>query len=180
MKLFHVSEESDIKIFEPRKPVRKDMQSSPPLVWTLNEKCLPNFLTPRDCPRVTYHVISNTTKEDKQKYLSSHFSSHVVAIEQNWFERMKNTVLYIYEFDAADFYLQDEIAGYYVSEKVQIPKSKIVITDLFAELFNRNVELRLLPEIITLRDEIIKSSFAWSMCRMANAKKFIEKGEINL
>ena len=166
--LFHISEENDIEVFEPRKPVRPDMQNSPAFVWAINEACLPNYLMPRDCPRVAFHVNESTTKADKRKHLSS-VSDHVIAIESRWFEKMKNTTLYLYEFDSADFYLQDEIAGYYVSEKTQNPISKMILTDLFEELFRRNIELRILPEIITLRDEIINTSFAWSMCRMVNA-----------
>lgn len=170
MRLFHVSEDNNIEIFEPRKPSRPDMQESASLVWAINELCLPNFLTPRDCPRVTYHIIDSTTNLDKKKYFSSTQASYVVAIEQDWLEKMINTTLYIYEFDTTDFYILDNIAGYYVTEKKQIPISKVTITDLFAEQFKRNVEIRILPELLTLRNKIVKSNLAWSMCRMANAK----------
>ena len=56
MRLFHVSEENNIKIFHPRQPSRNDLNKSVGLIWAINEICLPNYLTPRDCPRVTYHV----------------------------------------------------------------------------------------------------------------------------
>src|SRR5690606_39288884 len=87
------------------------------LVWAINEVCLPNFLTPRNCPRVTYHCNENTTENDKEMYLSSKTISHVVAIEHKWFEMMKNTTLYLYEFETKDYYLQDRGAGYYVDRK---------------------------------------------------------------
>lgn len=32
-----------------------------------------------------------------------------MAIEHKWFETMKNTVLYLYEFGISKFHLQDEI-----------------------------------------------------------------------
>lgn len=54
MRLFHVSEEPDIKVFEPRLPTRKDLNQNIGLVWAIDEARLPNFLTPRDCPRVAY------------------------------------------------------------------------------------------------------------------------------
>ncbi|WDV46424.1 hypothetical protein PV797_01705 [Clostridiaceae bacterium M8S5] len=171
MRLFHVSEEESIEKFVPIKPYREDLRDSPPLVWALNERCLPNFLTPRDCPRVTYHIGRDTNQNDIDKYFSSTKSIHVVAIEQWWFEKMKNTKLYIYEFNKENFYLQDEIAGYYVSEKTEIPIRKIVINDIFFELFRRNVELRILPEIKSLSEEIRKTSLNWSMCRMGNARE---------
>lgn len=56
MRLFHVSEESDIREFIPRIPDRDDLDKNVGLVWAINEKRLPNFLTPRNCPRVTYYI----------------------------------------------------------------------------------------------------------------------------
>ncbi|WP_408632547.1 DUF6886 family protein [Mobilitalea sibirica] len=35
---------------------RLDIDNSKGLVWAITEQCLPNFLTPRDCPRVS-HII---------------------------------------------------------------------------------------------------------------------------
>ena len=45
MRLFHVSEEPDIKVFEPRLPTRKDLNQNIGLVWAIDEARLPNFLT---------------------------------------------------------------------------------------------------------------------------------------
>lgn len=169
MRLFHVSEERDIKIFQPRIPDREDLDKNKGLVWAVNEKCLPNFLTPRDCPRVAYHLSSLSTCEDKDKYFSSKSCKHVLAIEYKWFEVMKNTTLYLYEFNPSEFYLQDVIAGYYVSEEVETPINQIIINDIFPELFKRNVELRIVDNLWHLSREIQKSSLNWSMCRMKNA-----------
>jgi hypothetical protein len=171
MKLFHVSEESDIEIFNPRLPTRDDLDPNKGLVWALCERALPNFLVPRDCPRVTYHIGAGTTKDDIEKYISSPSRcSHVVIIESTWFDRMRNTTLYLYEFASDDFYLQDECAGYYVSEKPQKAVNKIAINDLFAELWKRNVELRVVDNLWEICDKIKKTSFMWSMCRMRFAK----------
>jgi len=71
MRLFHVSEESDIEVFHPRNPDRNDLDKTVGLVWAIDEKRLPNFLTPRNCPRVTYHINSQATQEDRQKFFSS-------------------------------------------------------------------------------------------------------------
>lgn len=169
MRLFHVSEESDITLFEPRIPSRVDMDQSKGLVWAINEQCLPNFLTPRNCPRVTYHSNETTTDEHKKLYLSSNSLDHVVAIEHRWFEIMRQTTLYLYEFDTADFYGADKSAGYYVSEKTQIPINKIIVHDLFGELIRRNVEVRMIDNLWDLNDKIATTSFNWSMCRMGLA-----------
>ncbi|MEG2290374.1 MAG: hypothetical protein RR891_07020 [Clostridium sp.] len=170
MRLFHVSEENDISIFNPRIPEREDLNKSIGLVWAINEACLPNFLTPRNCPRVTYHLGSNTTKEDRVKYFSSSSISHVVIIENKWFEIIRNTSLYLYEFNSDDFELQDEVAGYYVAKTPQIPKSKYVLKDLFSELFSRNIEVRIVDNLWDIGEEIKKTSLNWSICRMRYAK----------
>ena len=171
MKLYHVSEENNIEIFIPRIPTRNDLDKSVGLVWAINKKCLPNFLTPRDCPRVTYHIGKNTSKDDIDIYISSKGISHVVVIENSWFETMKNTKLYLYEFNSDEFELQDEIAGYYVSKKPQIPILVYELDDLFYELFKRNVELRIVDNLWDICDEIKKTTFNWSMCRMGFAKE---------
>lgn len=169
MRLFHVSEERDISIFHPRLPTRKDMDPNKGLVWAINERCLPNFLTPRNCPRVTYHCNATTTDEDKRTFMSSPSTNHVVAIEHAWFETMKNTTLFLYEFDPSEFYLLDHGAGYYLSETAQTPIDKIGVQDAFAELFRRNVEVRLLHNLWDLSDQVQQSSLYWSMCRMGFA-----------
>lgn len=43
MRIFHVSEESDIQVFQPRVPTRTDLDFTKGLVWAIDDKCLPNF-----------------------------------------------------------------------------------------------------------------------------------------
>lgn len=171
MRLFHVSEESNIEVFKPRLPSRTDVDNSKGLVWAINEQCLPNFLTPRACPRVAYYSTEISSEEDKLRFFSSREVQHVIAIENKWFDIMKNTTLYLYEFDPGDFSLQDRIAGYYVSDKEQKPINKFIISDIFKEIFDRNVELRIIPNLWNLAEDIKNSTLNWSLCKMANAVK---------
>lgn len=55
MRLFHVSEEPDIKVFVPRLPTRKDLDQNVGLVWAIDDARLPNFLTP---PRLSTDCLS--------------------------------------------------------------------------------------------------------------------------
>ena len=169
MRLFHVSEEPNIEIFIPRFPQRDDLEKTKGLVWALNERCLPNFLTPRDCPRVTYHVSETTTQDDVFKFFSSPTFRHCVAIEHDWHVKMLETTLFVYELDTSNFYLQDEQAGYYVSEHTEIPISVTKYENLYQELFKRNIEVRLLNNLWDLSRAVQKSSLYLSLCRMANA-----------
>ena len=170
MRIFHVSEENDITVFHPRLPDRPDLDPKIGLVWAINDTCLPNFLTPRNCPRVCYHIGATTTEQDKRVFIASTQCSHVIVIESKWFETMKNTKLYLYEFDIQGFTLQDQNAGYYVSETTQFPIAKFEVENLFEELFKRNVELRVVDNLWDIHDEIQKTSFNWSMCRMRFAQ----------
>ena len=170
MRLFHVSEEENIQLFEPRIPQRDDLDKTVGLVWAIDEARLPNFLTPRDCPRVAYHVGKNTSDTDKKKFFSSKTSSFVVVIENEWFDKMQSTTLYLYEFDVADFELLDDVAGYYVAKTLQIPIAKYRLDDLFGELIKRNVEVRIIDNLWHLADEVKESTLNWSLCRMRNAK----------
>jgi len=168
MKLVHVSEEPDIRVFHPRIPYREDVDRSKGLVWALTEQHLPQWLTPRDCPRVTYRIVETTTQEDIERYFSSS-ARYCIAIEYGWFKTMAGTVLYVYEFDPANFYF-DSRAGFYVSDKMETPIAKTRYGDLFGELFRRNVEVRLLNNLWDFADEVKNTTLQYSISRMANAQ----------
>ena len=168
MRLFHVSEEAEIEVFVPRIPYRKDMDKSKGLVWALTEEHLPQWLTPRECPRVTYRIVEKTTQEDINKFFSSS-SRYCVVIEHDWRERMRSAVLYVYEFDTANFYF-DERAGFYVSDQTEKPVSVVKYGDLFGELAGRNAEIRLLDNLWAFADKVKASTLQYSICDMANAK----------
>jgi len=168
MRLVHVSEESNIEVFIPRIPYRNDVDQSKGLVWALTEHQLKKFLTPRDCPRITYCTNETTTQEDIQKYFTT-TSHYCVAIENGWFKRMANTIIYAYEFDSANFYF-DSKAGFYVSDQTEKPISITKYDDLFNTLFEMDIEIRILNNLWRLADEIGKTSLHLSMCRMGNAR----------
>jgi len=169
MRLFHVSDDPYIEIFYPRFPRRKELDQNVGLVWSLTEPALPNWLFSRDCPRIGYRACENTTDEDIAKFFAS-TANHVVTIEHDWHERQLNATLYVYEFDPVNF-RYDEIAGFYVSQQPETPIGMVIYTDLYAELFKRNVEVRLVDNLWPLRDAVLASSMTlWSFCKMANAK----------
>ena len=169
MRLFHVSEEADIATFMPRLPSRADIPPIP-IVWALSEECLPNFLTPRNCPRVAFHMAAHSTEADAAAFFTGGGRRHVVAVENSWLAAMCTTTLYIYEFDPADFTLQDEQAGYYTSQRIPTIIGKRAVENPLAELFRLGVEVRLLPCLWDLADCVKSTSLAWSLCRMVYAR----------
>ena len=68
MRLFHVREEKDIQIFEPRLPSRNDLDQTVGLVWAIDKDRFPNFLRPRNCRGVAYDVGNHTTALDRTKF----------------------------------------------------------------------------------------------------------------
>ena len=56
MKLYHVSEEPDIEVFEPRPSPQNYESIKGNVVFAVNDIMLHNYLLPRDCPRVTYYA----------------------------------------------------------------------------------------------------------------------------
>lgn len=168
MRLFHVSEESNIEKFIPRIPTRKELDQSKGLVWSLTESALPNWLTPRDCPRVGYRAVEESTQADIAKFFSSS-SRHCIAIEYDWHKKMLETTLYVYEFDSTPFYF-DECAGFYVSDQTVIPISVTKYGNIYEELFKRNIEVRIINNLWRLGEAIQKTTLKWSLCRMRNAK----------
>ena len=128
-----------------------------------------NFLTPRDCPRVTFGLDAHTTAADAESWLGKTTARRVVAIEWRWYERLRRCILCEYAMPAASFTRFDDPAGYYVSHDVVRPQAMRTITDLPSALASCNVELRVLPSLWRLRDAVADSSLQFSILRMRNA-----------
>lgn len=93
-----------------------------------------------------------------------------MVIENKWFEVLKNTRLYLYEFDSNGFTLLDDNAGYYTSELIQMPINVSEVNDIAKALLERSVELRIVDRLWDIHDEIQYTSLNWSMCRMRFAQ----------
>ena len=94
----------------------------------------------------------------------------IVAVENAWYQKIQNTTLYCYEFPTTHFQVADEGAGYYISYETINPISISRIVNPLEELEKRKVEVRFMPNLWPLADEIIKSSLQYSLIRMRNAK----------
>ena len=161
--LFHVSEEANIKVFEPRKAEANDES----LVWAIDQQHLRNYLVPRDCPRVTYSAGAGTTAADRKRFLGS--SAAVVAIESRWLRRTRTCRLHCYHLPGDTFKLADECAGYFVSRTAVRPLQVEVIEDPLLALLERGVEVRVQPNLWPLRDAVVESTLAFSIIRWRNA-----------
>lgn len=161
--LFHLSEENGIERFDPR----PSEYTPEPVVWAITEERLCNYLLPRDCPRVTFYAGSKTTAPDVKHFLGD--SRAVVAVESRWAERIRAGRLYCYHLPAETFECLDECAGYFISHVPVVAQRFEVFDDLIGELLKRNVEVRFMPSLWTLRDAVVASTLQFSLIRMRNA-----------
>ena len=162
--LFHISEEANIREFEPR-PSEYTVE---PVVWAIDADRLRHYLLPRDCPRVTYYAGPQTTAADRERFLGS--SAAVVAIERDWLERVQTCRLYCYHLPQETFECIDECAGYFVSRVSVVPTRVKAMKDPITELERRGVDLRILPRLWPLREVVVASSLQFSIIRMRNAR----------
>ena len=121
--------------------------------------------------RVTFYKTAKTTQADKDQFFGTSSAEFIIIVESGWYQRIKDTTLYIYEFHTEDFTVIDEVAGYYVSYKPVIPAQVHMIDDCVAALLTRNVELRFTPSLTRIADAIKASSLNYSIIRMRNAVK---------
>lgn len=168
MRLFHVSEEPGITAFEPRPhPTWPDLA---PGVWVVAGTHLRNYLLPRDCPRVTFYSLENSLDRDVAMYLEGIRDKCVVAVEQDWIERIEQTRLYLYEFDPSGFESFNVGAGYFRAERPVEPESIKEIGNLEEAILREGAEFRTLDNLWPLSDKIVASTLQFSMIRMRNAK----------
>ncbi len=169
MRLWHVSESNRIALFEPRLPTNLDVGVREPVVWAVDEEHLPNYLVPRDCPRVAFRDSAHTSTADRERFLGPSPATTVVALEAAWFQRALSTTLWAYELPSATFVCVDRNAGYFVSHTAVKPLRCLRIEQPLVELVTRNVELRVVSNLTRLAKEVAESTLEFSCIRLRNA-----------
>ncbi len=167
-RLFHVSEEAAITRFEPRRPPSDDAGVTGAVVWAVAESHLVNFLTPRDCPRITFRAGPHTTEADRTRYLAG--ANQVVAFEQDWVDRVRACTLHIYAMPVETFDEALPEAGYWISQDAVRPTGVKVRADLLSALAEAGAEVRILQDFWPLRDAVTGSSLQFSVIRTRNAR----------
>ncbi|MBL8555298.1 MAG: hypothetical protein JNL41_13550 [Phenylobacterium sp.] len=167
LRLFHVSEELDIARFEPR-PSPSTNTTLGVCVWSICEAHLPNYLLPRDCPRVCFRRGPRTTDEDAGRILGG--ADHVVAFPATWLEAVRRVQLAVYEMPSQTFFEANAEAGYWISRNAVEPVRRTLIDDALGALVGAGVEVRVLQDIWPLRDAVVGSSLRFSIIRCRNAE----------
>ena len=163
MKLFHLSEDPNIALFEPR----PSAHTGEPVVWAISDTRIANYLLPRDCPRVCFRAGPESAPGDVERFLGG--DRVVIAIEAAWEEQLRTHFLYRYAMPDDGFVLQDECAGYWVSYDAIEPLWMEMLDDLRSAIAAEGVTLKVLPSLWDLHDGVKASSLVFSMIRMRNA-----------
>lgn len=166
-RLFHVSEEAGMVRFEPRPPPSPDAGVEGDAVWAVAQSHLVNFLTPRDCPRITFRAGPDTSEADRAQFLAG--AARVVAFEQEWLERVRTCTLHVYETPPATFEEALPEAGYWISREAVTPLGVEVVGDLLRALSRTGAEVRILTDFWPLYDAVAASTLQFSILRKRNA-----------
>jgi hypothetical protein len=163
-RLFHVSDDGPFTAMSPRPSPSGKPHEGRKLVWAVDEKHLPNYLLPRECPRVCW-----ATARTQHSLLSSP-ASRVIVVEHGWLPRLLRAGLNVHHLDPANFELLDAAAGYWVSERTVQVRDVRQVDDCITALARRNVELRLTVSLWPYADAVVSSGVEFSAIRLRNAR----------
>lgn len=169
-RLFHVSEERGLRRFEPRPSPAPSPGLDEDVVWAIDEPRLPNYLLPRDCPRVCFAPAPDTTHDDAKLFFGGRAPHRVIAVEQTWRVSIEACRLSLYEMPPQAFRLHDISAGYWISSVPVTATTEAEVADLPGEIARRGAELMFMPSLWLLFDAVKRSSLAFSAIRMRNAQ----------
>ncbi len=167
MRVYHFSEDPDVKIFDPRTPLAHP--ETPAHVWAIDEWHSPIYFLPRNCPRVCFWPLPSTSDEDRSGSWSQSTGRIVIAIESAWLARVSSARLFRYSLPFESF-VSCEDHGAHVSTQAVVPTSVEEMTDLPLRIVAAGCELRVCSSIVGLAKAVMKTTLHFSLIRMCNAE----------
>jgi hypothetical protein len=161
--LFHVSDEGPFTAMSPRPSPSGTPHEGREWVWAVDEARLPNYLLPRECPRVCW-----ATPRAQHPLLGSP-ASRVIVIEHRWLSRILRADLNVHYLDPDDFILLDATAGYWVSERTVRVREVRQVENCLTALAAHDVEVRLTASLWPYVDAVVAAGGEFSAIRMRNA-----------
>jgi hypothetical protein len=164
--LHHFSHDPSIARFEPR--VSLANPTHPPAVWAVDADHAPLYWFPRECPRVAVWPRHDGERPAfRHRFQTTAHRLH--AVELGWLERMSTTTLYRYDLPPASFRPWADASGHYIADATVEPLAVTVFDDLLAVHVEANIELRLVPSLWPLIDEVTEDEFDFNIVRKHNA-----------
>ena len=160
--LWHVSEDASISRFEPH--VAATSGRTEPLVWTVDTRHLPLYWFPRDCPRACFWANARTIHEDEALL---HGSARVHAVETGWLDRIRSARVVAYRMPEEPFVHDDD--GFWVAREAVEPLEVVELGDLLTRHEEALIEVRAVPTIWPLWEQVAASTLEFSGIRLHNA-----------
>jgi hypothetical protein len=161
-RLFHVPDGEAVMTMSRRPSPAGTEHEGREWVWAVDEAHLPNYLLPRDCPRVCWRAV-------KDHAILGSPADRVVAIHHRWVEALTGAGLVVHVLDPTDFTVLDSTAGYWVSEHDVHVLTVCRVDDCFAALAEHDVELRIVHDLWCCVDAVASATEEFSAIRMRNA-----------
>ena len=165
MRLYHISEDGNIRNFKPRESI--EMWNNEYYVWAISEGYYHNYLFPRDCPRICVQQSDLPWIIDRIDLELDYVPTALILIPSSWRNSIENTTLFLYEFSPTNFICMDASAGYYVSKQEEQPISKTKIQDsqVLLESLNTAVVMKEIRELERIKDLVVNNCEHFSVIR---------------
>jgi hypothetical protein len=164
--LWHVSEDPSIVRFEPRANEAHD--SPEPLVWAIDDAHVPAYWFPRDCPRATFWAVESTSDADVERFLAGERGRRVHAVEWIRLGELRSVRVFAYRLPPGPFERYPRAAGHFVSREAVEPLEVVELGDLLVRHAEAGIELRLVPRLRPLWEQVIGSTLEFSGIRLRN------------
>ncbi|MBO0804281.1 MAG: hypothetical protein J2P25_14550 [Nocardiopsaceae bacterium] len=164
--LWHFSEDPALQTFTPHRPATDP--GAPPRVWAVDTRHAPMFWFPRDCPRGCIWPVSTTTADDRELFFGQSAAKRIHVMESSWLWRMRGWRLYAYRFPAETFRPDEEVGGYWLSDRRVVAVERLVVDDLIGRHAVAGIELRITPSIWPFWERVVNSTVEFSGSRLGS------------
>jgi hypothetical protein len=160
-----VSEDPALGRFDPH--VAATAEETEPLVWAVDTRHLPLYWFPRNCPRGTFWAHSRSDPDDVRRLLGHAERAHIV--EEAWLPRLRAARLYAYRFPEEPFEPHPDVGGYWIAREPVEAREMIALGDPVHLHAEAEIELRALPNLWPLWNEVVASTLEFSGMRLRHA-----------
>ena len=168
--LWHVSEDPALELFEPH--LAATAAEAEPLVWAVDTRHLPFYWFPRDCPRGTFWAHRDSDPDDIRRLLRG--SSRVHVVEEGRLQQMHAVRLFAYRLPEGPFEPHPEVGGYWVAREPVRAEEIVELTDPIELHAAAAIELRAVPNLWPVWNDVAASTLEYSGIRLRNAEPMLQ------